>query len=321
MRRATTERWTTIALTFALLGCSEEEPVQEPVPARTAEPVQEPSAPPSSSSDSWRTEVVIVGSGTPVPDPSRSGPATVVLVDGEPMLFDAGPGVVRAMVAAELEPTAVTRAFLTHLHSDHTLGLPDLVLTPWVVGRDAALEVIGPPGTEAMVDHLVAAFAEDRRVRTDGLEGKGPLRVDASDVEPGSVFESDRVRVEAFAVEHGSWEHAYGYRVDGPDRRIVISGDTGPSDAIVQACDGCDVLVHETYSTARYAGLPESARRYHGAFHTSAADVGRLATRARAKAVVLTHLLLWGATPESLVAEVREHFDGEVVAGHDGLRF
>ncbi len=271
--------------------------------------------------DEARTEVVIVGSGTPIPDPERSGPSVAVVVDGEPFLFDAGPGVVRAAVEAELEPTEVGRVYLTHLHSDHSLGLPDLIFSPWVVGRDEALVVEGPPGTDAMVGHLVAAFAEDQRVRTTGLEGKVPLRIEAHDVTPGVLFDEGGVRIEAFEVEHGSWAHAYGYRVDGPDRSVVLSGDTAPSDAIVQACDGCDVLVHEVYSTARYEGLPASAQHYHGAFHTSAADVGRVATRARAKAVVLTHLLLWGATPESLVEEVRAHFEGEVVVGHDGLRF
>jgi len=307
---------TLLAVGFAI-GCGDDGPTAPPEP-----PAREEIAPPSAEAGPRpRTEVVIVGSGTPIPDPERSGPAVAIVVDGEPLLFDAGPGIVRAAVRAELEPTAIRQAFLTHLHSDHTLGLPDLVFSPWVVGRDATLTVHGPPGTEAMVTHLVAAFTEDQRIRTTGLEGKGPLAVEAHDVEPGVVHRVGEVRVEAFEVAHGSWDHAYGYRIDGPDRRIVISGDTGPSEAVVQACDGCDVLVHEVYSTARYEGLPESARRYHGAFHTSAADVGRLATRARAKAVVLTHLLLWGASEDSLAREVRAHFAGEVVVGRDGLRF
>lgn len=308
---------TGVVLAIALLGCGDDG--ERSAPALESDERSTEKRLPTGARP--RTEVVIVGSGTPVPEPDRSGPAVAVVIDGEPLLFDAGPGVVRATVSAGLDPVAVAQVFLTHLHSDHTLGLPDLIFSPWVVGRDEALAVRGPPGTEPMVDHLVAAFAEDRRVRTTGLEGKGPLRVDAADVVPGVVYERGETRVEAFAVEHGSWHHAYGYRIDGPDRRVVVSGDTGPSDAVVRACDGCDVLVHECYSTAAFDDLPDSAQRYHGSFHTSAAEVGRLATRARAKAVVLTHLLLWGATADSLRDEVRAHFEGEVVVGHDGMRF
>jgi len=268
-----------------------------------------------------RTRVVVVGSGTPVPDPERSGPSVAVLVDGEPLLFDAGPGVVRAAVEAGLDPVALQRVYLTHLHSDHTLGLPDLMLAPWVVGRDAPLFVRGPPGTVAMVDHLESAWTEDRRVRTEGLEGKAPLRVEARDVAPGVEHEGASFTVTAFAVDHGSWEHAYGYVVDGPDRRVVLSGDTAPTDAVARACDGCDVLVHEVYAAAAFERLPKSAQRYHGSFHTSARDLGRLASRANAKTVLLVHHLLWGAEPESVVAEVREHFEGEVVFGTDGTSY
>jgi ribonuclease BN (tRNA processing enzyme) len=273
----------------------------------------------SASGSTHRTRVVVVGSGTPVPDPERSGPSVAVVIAGRPLLFDAGPGVVRAATPAGLDPVALDHVFLTHLHSDHTLGLPDLLLSPWVVGRDRPLVVRGPPGSESMVDHLMAAWTEDREVRTAGLEGKGPLRVDARDVEPGVVHRTETVTVEAFAVAHGSWDHAFGYVVEGPDRRVVISGDTGPTDAIAAACDGCDVLVHEVYSAARYDRLPPSAQAYHGSFHTSSRDVGRQATAGRAKAVLLVHHLLWGATAESVVAEVREHYEGPVLFGIDGM--
>lgn len=312
-------------LVLALAACADDDRAEgsgagerREGPPATEEPAA--ASPPEHRGAASRMELVFVGTGTPVPDPERSGPCLAVLVDGQPLLFDAGPGVVRAATAAGLDPVALTHVFLTHLHSDHTLGLPDLILTPWIVGRDASLTVWGPPGTEAMVDHLVAAFAEDRHVRTSGFEGKGPLALRAHDGLAGEPVRLGEVRVEAFEVAHGSWDHAFGYVVEGPDRRVVISGDTAPTDAIVDACDGCDVLVHEAYSAARFAELPPSARRYHGAFHTSAEAVGRLATRARAKTVVLTHLLRWGASEASMAAEVRAHFDGEVLVARDGLR-
>jgi ribonuclease Z len=309
------------ALALALAACGDDEASEPPTEGTESrpEPATEPPTPAPRRGDDvgGRTQVVLLGSGTPVPDPERSGPCVAVVVDGVPYLVDAGPGVVRRAVAAGLEPAELTRVFLTHLHSDHTVGLPDLLLSTWVVGRDVPLHVHGPPGTEAMVEHLAEAWAEDRRIRTTGLEGKAPLRVEAHDEAPGVVHRDARVTVTAFAVDHGSWEHAWGHRFETPDRTVVVSGDTAATDAIVRACDGCDVLVHEVYAAERYRSLPESGQAYHGAFHTSARELGELAARARPKRLVLYHHLLWGAEPEELVAEVREAFDGDVRFGRD----
>lgn len=276
---------------------------------------------------SARTRLVLLGTGTPNADPERSGPALAIVVDDTSYLVDAGPGVVRrAQAAAQGEPPIaalaadrLARVFITHLHSDHALGLADLMLTPWVLGRAYPLEVHGPPGIAAMTEHLHAAFAQDIRIRTEGLEGASPLGHGATvhEVDPGLVFEDERVRVTAFAVPHGSWPHAYGYRFETPDRTIVVSGDTGPSDAVVRACDGCDVLVHEVYSTARFATHSPSTQAYHASFHTSSRELGQLASRARPRLLVLYHQLLWGAEPASVVAEVRTGWDGEVHFGRD----
>lgn len=285
----------------------EPEPAIEPAPVEPAEP--EPTA---------RTRVLLLGTGTPEPDPARSGPCVAVRVDDAVYLFDAGPGVVRRAAEAGLAMESLTRVFLTHLHSDHTLGLPDLMLSPWVVGRSAPLEVRGPPGTEAMVARLLEAWREDVQIRTRGLEAGGDgWQARGEDVEPDVVYRDARVTVRAFAVAHGSWEHAYGYRIEGPDRVIVISGDTGPTDAVVDACDGCDVLVHEVYREGGFETLAPSARAYHSAFHTSSAQLAALATRARPRLLVLSHHLLWGGTAEQLLAEVRAGWGGEVRFGRD----
>ncbi len=281
---------------------------------------------PSGPRDETRTRVVLLGTGTPNADPTRSGPALAVVVDGASYLVDAGPGVVRqAAAAAEehgldaLRPPALTHLFLTHLHSDHTVGLPDLMLSPWTLERTTPLTVFGPPGTADMAQHLRAAYSEDVRVRLDGLEPANETgwRMEGLDVEPGVVFEDERVRVTAFRVPHGSWTAAYGYRFDGPDRSIVVSGDTGPSDEIVRMCNGCDVLVHEVYASAGLRVRESAWQAYHTAFHTSGTDVGRIAQEAGAKALVLTHHLLWGAPPDSVIAEVRTHYTGPVYFGDD----
>jgi ribonuclease BN (tRNA processing enzyme) len=281
----------------------------------------------AASAAAAQTRVVLLGTGTPNPDPARAGPAAAVVVGGSAYLVDAGAGVVRRAEAAHLRGIAelaepnLRRVFLTHLHSDHTVGLPDLLLTPWVLERTVPLEVYGPRGTRAMLAHLTAAWVEDRRVRLDGLQpqnGTGQ-RVEAHDIEPGVVFRDSNVTVTAFRVSHGGFgDQALGYKFQTSDKSIVFSGDTRPSEAVVEACGGCDVLVHEVYSTAGFAGRPAAWQRYHAIMHTSSAELGALAARARPRVLVLTHLLLWGTTPEALVEEVRRGgFAGRIVAASD----
>ncbi len=296
---------------------TDEDPRPEPEPADPEGPA--PALPPG------RTAVVLLGTGTPNVDPERSGPCVAVVVDDVPYLVDMGPGLVRRAEAARrngidaLDVARLSRVFVTHLHSDHTVGFPDLLYTPWVLGREEPLEVWGPPGIEEMAEHVREAWREDVRVRLDGLEpaNRGGYGVVAHAVEPGVVYRDERVRVTAFPVRHGSWEHAYGYRFDTPGRSVVISGDTAPSDEVARACDGCDVLVHEVYSEARSRQAPEAWRRYHAAFHTSSSELAEVASAARPALLVLYHHLLWGASPEDLVAEVREGWDGNVVFGRD----
>ncbi|WP_420637373.1 MBL fold metallo-hydrolase [Candidatus Palauibacter sp.] len=288
-------------------------------------------APPSSAAPgadlSSGTHVVLLGTGTPNPEPAASGPATAVLVGGRAYLVDAGPGIVRrAAEAAErygvdgLTAARLDIAFLTHLHSDHTVGLPDLIHTPWVAEREAPLKLFGPDGTAAMAMHLTAAWEADFENRLSGSQPATPdgWRVEAVDIDPGVIYEDDRVRVTAFAVPHTGWPEAYGYRFDGAGRTVVISGDTAPTDAIVEMCDGCDVLVHEVYSATTFRDRPPEWQTYHAQAHTSTVELAELATRARPGILVLHHQLGWGATPEEMVAEIRAAgYDGPLAYGRD----
>jgi ribonuclease BN (tRNA processing enzyme) len=278
------------------------------------------------SASTSRTRVVILGTGTPNADPDRSGPAVAVVVDGEAWLVDAGPGLVRRAAAAQRNGVAalgadrLKRVFITHLHSDHTLGLPDLVYTPWVLERQAPLQVYGPPGIASMMTHISAAWAADVRNRIDGLEPANETghRVETTEVKPGIVYRDSLVTVRAFAVPHGDWDVAYGYRFETPDRTIVISGDTRASDAVVDACRGWDVLVHEVYSATRFNTRPPQWQRYHARAHTSTTELADLARRARPGLLVLYHQLYWGSTDSDLIAELRAAgFTGRVESGRD----
>jgi ribonuclease BN (tRNA processing enzyme) len=272
-------------------------------PART--PAQAPERAPV-------TQVVMLGTGTPNADPDRSGPAVSVVRDGRSYLVDAGPGIVRRAAAAArlgftaLEPKNLKVLFLTHLHSDHTIGLPDVILSSWVLERTTPLELYGPPGTRAMVDHLLAAYSADIRNRLDGLEpaNETGYQVNVHEIAPGMVFDDGNVKVTAFAVPHGDWDVAFGYRFDSADRSIVISGDTRASDAVVAACNGCDLLLHEVYSAERFKTRPPEWQRYHARAHTSTDELAVLATRSRAKQLVLYHQLYWGTDDAGLIAEL-----------------
>jgi ribonuclease BN (tRNA processing enzyme) len=275
------------------------------------------------------TQLVVLGTGTPNADPERSGPALAVVRAGRSYLIDAGPGIVRRAAAAStrhgldaLAPSNLRVLFLTHLHSDHTVGLPDVIFTAWTLERDVPLEVYGPPGTKAMIEHLLAAYNADIRNRVDGLEpaNDSGWRVNVHEITPGVVFDDGNVRVRAFAVPHGDWAVAFGYRFEAPDRSIVISGDTRASEAVVQACNGCDLLVHEVYSADRWRTRPEAWQRYHARAHTSTTELAALAGRARPGVLLLYHQLYWGTDDGGLIIEIeRAGYLGRVVAGRDLL--
>ncbi len=269
------------------------------------------------------TVVVLLGTGMPRPNPDASGPATAVVVGRRVFLVDAGTGVERQLAAARLPIDGVTALFVTHLHSDHTLGYPDLILTSWVMGRRTPLPAYGPRGLAAMTDHILAAWAEDIRIRTEGLEHEAPggYRVRVHEISPGVVYDSGGVRVTAFPVQHGSWPEAFGFRFDTPGRSVVVSGDTRPSEDLVRAARGADVLVHEAYAEGRMAPLPNEAKDwpdYMRSFHTSDVELGSLAARIRPRLLVLTHILRRGASDQELLADVRRGgFTGRTVVGRD----
>lgn len=271
-------------------------------------------------------QVVLLGTGTPNAFPDRSGPSVAIIVNETPYLVDFGPGVVRRASAAfhsgisALELPKIKRAFLTHLHSDHTAGYPDLILTPWVLGRDEPLQVYGPKGLEHMTDHLLMAYQEDILFRIKGLEGANDVggRVEVTEIsrDGGQIYDDANITVDAFPVSHGNWP-ACGYRFTTPERTIVISGDTIPMDPLIQHAKGCDILIHEVYSEKGFQSRPSNWQRYHKNMHTSTVELAEIAEKTKPGLLVLYHQLFWGATEEDLVKEITDLYGGEVVSGND----
>jgi ribonuclease Z len=280
-------------------------------------------------SDSEVTKLVLLGTGNPNPSPAQSGCALALVVNDVPYVVDFGPGLIRR--AAALSPRYggdiegltiknIKRAFLTHLHSDHTTGYPDVILTPWVMGRDEPLEVYGPAGITDMTEHILEAYREDIRYRLYGTEPANDdgWRVNCHEILGEGLFYQDaNIRAEAFPVPHGTWPNAWGFRFTTPDRVIVISGDSAPSEKIVEYASGADILVHEVYSLAGYERKSQSWKSYHAEHHTSTLELAGIARRADPGLVVLYHILFWGSTEEELLDEISGSYDGKVIVGRD----
>ena len=275
------------------------------------------------------TRLVLLGTGTPNPSPEQSGCALAIVVNDIPYLVDFGPGLIRRAAAMSpayggpvqgLDTKNIKRVFLTHLHSDHTSGYPDLILTPWVMGRDVPLEVHGPAGTADMTSHILEAYREDIRYRLYGAEpaNDSGWRVNCHEIlQEGTVYRDSNIHVEAFPVPHGTWPNAWGFRFTTGDRIIVVSGDSAPSEKIVEYASGADILVHEVYSLAGFEKKPNTWKAYHASHHTSTVELAEIASRSKPGLVVLYHILFWGSTEEELLEEMTGSYAGKVVVGRD----
>ena len=262
-------------------------------------------------------KIVLLGTGTPGPNPRCSGPSTAVVIGRTVLVVDAGPGVCRRATAAGIGMNMLTRLFLTHLHSDHTTGLADFMLTPAVTGRQEPCHIYGPPGTAHMVEKLQEAYSLDKEVRLEGLEDGCAEAYEFVAHDDFAVTRLGQTDVLAFPVDHGSWKHAYGYVFEADGQKVVISGDTRPCDSLLHHAAGCDILLHEVFCERAVAAWPEEKQAYHRAFHTSAVDLGKIAAEVKPGVLVLHHQLLFGASPMEVFDEIRENYSGPLVYGHD----
>jgi ribonuclease Z len=263
--------------------------------------------------------VILLGTaGGPTILAQQLGIGTLIVAGTESLLFDCGRGVPTGMSRLSIKPADITKVFLTHLHSDHVIGLPELYLYPWASqGRTTPLQVWGPEGTRAMMKNLQKAFAFDIHVRRD-VDEKFPasgIKVIATDIHEGVVYSANGVKVTAFLVDHGPVKPAFGYRVDYQGRSVVLSGDTKPSENLIKFAKGVDLLIHEAGRSKQDPTLVGVARIV-AEHHTDPLEAGRVFEKVAPKLAVFSH---YGGSPSTILPLVRQNYGGPVEFGEDGM--
>ena len=274
------------------------------------------------------TKLVILGSGTPNPDPERSGSSYAIIINEKAYLVDFGPGIIRRAASLSekwggtflaLNPEKLDIAFLTHIHSDHTIGLADLILTPWVMGRDRKLQLYGPRDLKQMAESIINGYNSDINYRVLGTQPSNNVgyKIDFKLLKEGKVFEDKNIKVEAFLVNHGNLKDSYGFRFTTLDKIIVFSGDTSPSSNIEKFGRGADILIHEVYAHKQLEKKSKDWQKYHKAHHTSSFEVAKIAKKLKPKKLILSHVLFWGSTPQEILKEVSSIYQGKTIIAED----
>ncbi len=282
-------------------------------------PAEEP-APPAAP-----LRITLLGTGTPRPSKARGGPAILVEAGSTKVLVDAGRGAAERLygIGGRDLLAGVDVVLLTHLHSDHVVGLPDLWLTGWLFGRKAPLRLYGPPGTAALAANLEKAYVfdvETRRDKDERLPGAGAV-IDAKDLGPEAVVELGGVKITAFVVDHGPVKPAYGYRIDYAEKSVVLSGDTRFSENLIAHAKGCDVLIHEVVATDVERRLsqmrdPALTQRIID-HHTTPEDAGRIFSAVKPRLAVYSHIVPPPTTAKDLEDPTRKTYSGPLVVGED----
>jgi ribonuclease Z len=256
-------------------------------------------------------EVWLTGTGTPVVLPHRFGPSTVLRAGEEIVVVDCGNGTAYQLAKIGIGLREVTHVFITHHHVDHNVDLGFILLSPWAQrGSYRPPYIIGPPGTLEYVNRVLAAHDYDLRVRIPHGFDPQDVAPPVVEIENGDVIHGATWRSTAFRVDHTPVDQAFGYRFDTGTHSVVISGDTKPCDNLIEFARGTDVLVHEAIFPG--FGIPE--------YHTLSTDVGEVASRARAKRLVLTHLIPGDRKDEEWLDHARQNYDGPITVGHDLLK-
>lgn len=266
--------------------------------------------------------VTLLGTGCPPPVMNRFGPSTLVEAGDQKLLFDAGRGALQRLTQIKVRWQDVNGVFLTHLHSDHIVGFPDLWLTGWLIvpGRNVPLQVWGPLGTSKMISHLKQAFEYDISIRqVNDRAAPDGVALLVHDISEGVVYNKGGVKVTAFEVDHAPVKPAFGYRIDYAGRSVVLSGDTRVSENLIRHSQGVDLLVHEVFvpETLQRAGVPSDRANKIVAYHTTPEEAGLVFARTKPRLAVYSHICLPTATDQDLLPPTRKTYGGPLELGED----
>jgi len=266
-------------------------------------------------------DVVLLGTGNPVPDSTRAGAAILVRAGGRTLLFDAGRGVCMRLAAAGVLPVMLDAIYLTHLHSDHICDLNDVITTQWVMSpAPNALPIYGPPRTREVTDGVRAMLRPDVEYRiAHHPDLTWEPQVEVVEVTPGVVYDADGLRIVAARTDHKPVEPTLGYRVELDGKAAVIAGDTVPCAGLDALCAGADVYVQTVLRDDLVRMVPMQRFVDTIDYHSTVAQAAQTATRGGVRTLVLTHQIPTPApgSTDEWVAIAREHFAGEIVFGED----
>ena len=269
--------------------------------------------------------VVILGSGTPRLDIDRFSQSILVEAGDEKLLFDTGRGTAVRLSQMNVNLSSINNIFFTHLHSDHIVGFPDVLMTGWVYQREKILNIFGPSGTKKFVENIKNAFNEDIKIRLEKPEKlkMSGLKTIVKEISDGLVYKSKNVEVHAINVDHGGGvEHAYGYKINYKDKSVIISGDTNYSEELVNMANDVDILIHEI--AAAPSSLINKSEKVRGImnYHTTPEELIKIINQTKAKFTVLNHvLLLGGITEDKVLKLIKTNLDkdAQVMFGYDLL--
>ena len=268
-------------------------------------------------------ELTLLGTGCPQCDPDRLGPANLVRHGGKAFLVDCGSGATQRLVSAGTSGRALDAVLLTHLHSDHVVDLYQLIVSSWHQGRDRPHRIFGPPGTRRFVEGTMALWQQEleQRIAHEVRPSTAALEIDVTEIGQGEVLRLDDLVVSAVAVDHLPVRYAFGFVFAAGGKRLVFSGDTAACPAIVEAARGADVLVHECFIHGIMKPAPglrtEEGLRNVARYHTASHEVGKIASEAGTRCLVLNHFVPTKFDKAAVLAEVRRDYPGPLVIGED----
>ena len=269
--------------------------------------------------------VTLLGTGCPQVDERRFGPASLVEAGGRRFLIDCGSGVTQRLVAAGASGAELDAVLLTHLHSDHLVDLYQLIVSSWHQGRDRPQRIFGPVGTKVFAAATMALWQREReqRIEWERRPSTAALELDVVEFEEGAIWDRGGLRISTFAVDHRPVEPAFGFLFETERCRVALSGDTTVCDNLVRWAQGADLLVHECFiheaMLARRGGRADQGLENVAAYHTLSSDVGKIASRAGARMLLLNHFVPVTFERDALLAEVAADYPGPIVIGEDLL--